>query len=246
MKLVTYLQKRHWVTRREFSDMLRSDVISINGALVGAFDAVILEWDKLVVTLENGQKFEETAMTTFLRPKLVLFHKPKGCVVSKDDKHNKTIYEYLPDSWRKDFWYIWRLDKDSTGLMILANSPELVDRYESPENDIYKVYEVQIDKPYRTKDVKKATRGIDLTEDGEKPEKWDFYEHLKFVSVRYSRDGKGRYWLTITLNEGKKRHIRRVLKFLWYKIFKLHRVKVWKRHIWSLKPWKYRLQTKVK
>lgn len=246
MKLVTYLQKRHGITRREFSDMLRSEVIQINSTVVTDFGAEILESDELTVTLANGEPFTEKAHLTFLKPKLVLFNKPKGCVVSKSDKHNKTIYSYLPDSRKKDFWYIWRLDKDSTGLLLLTNSPELVDYYENPQNNIYKFYEVQIDKPYRTKDVKKAMRGIELTQDGTAPEKGDFYEMLQFVNVHYSRDSKGLFRLTITLNEWKKRHIRRVLKFLGYRIIGLHRVKVGKRQLGNLKPGKWRIQTKVK
>lgn len=246
MKLVTYLQKKHWVTRREFSDILRSESVSINGTLATDFAATVLDNDLITVQLENWQVFEEKVQTTFLKPKLVLFNKPKWCVVSKDDKHNKTIYEYFPKSWEKDFWYIWRLDKDSTGLLLLTNTPELVDRYENPINNIYKVYEVEIDRPYRTKDVRKSTKWIDLTEDWETPEKDDYFDTLKFVSVRYHRDKQDKYRLTITLNEWKKRHIRRMLKFLWYKIYKLHRVKVGKWRIGTIKPGKYMIQTKVK
>jgi 16S rRNA U516 pseudouridylate synthase RsuA-like enzyme len=47
------------------------------------------------------------------KPIIVIFNKPKGYVVSKEDKHNKTIFELLPESWRKDFYYIGRLDKNS-------------------------------------------------------------------------------------------------------------------------------------
>ncbi len=89
---------------------------------------------------------------------IVLFNKPKGYAVSKEDKHNKTIYELLPASRKKDFYYIGRLDKDSHGLLLLTNDPALVDYYEKPENDIHKIYEVQIDKPIKSNHIQQAKR----------------------------------------------------------------------------------------
>jgi len=97
---------------------------------------------------------------------IVLFNKPKGFTVSKEDKHNKTIYELLPKSWQKDFYYIGRLDKDSHGLLLLTNDPALVDYYEKPENKIYKVYEVQIDKPLKTNHIQKMKKGALVDENG--------------------------------------------------------------------------------
>lgn len=91
---------------------------------------------------------------------IVLFNKPKGYAVSKADKHNKTIYDLLPASWQKDFYYIGRLDKESHGLLLLTNDPALVDYYEKPENNVYKFYEVQIDKPFKSQHIQKVKKGI--------------------------------------------------------------------------------------
>jgi len=82
MKLVTYLQRKHWISRRDFSHMIR---------------------DVIKVELEGENNFfTETVEFNFHPPKLVLFNKPKWFVCSKEDPHNKTIYDILPDSWRKD------------------------------------------------------------------------------------------------------------------------------------------------
>ena len=227
--------------------MLKEEAVRVNNELVTSYNQGITEWDDIKVELEGDNNFfEETVQLTFHPPRLVLFNKPKWFVCSKEDPHNKTIYDILPDSRRKDFYYIWRLDKDSTWLLLLTNQPELVDRYENPKNDIHKVYEVQIDKPYRTKDVRKAKNWIDLTDHWELPEKGEFSEMLSFQHVSYKRDSKGRYWLIITLNEWKKRHIRRVLRYLGYKIYKLNRIKVWKRHIGDLKLGKWKMEKKLK
>lgn len=246
MKLVAYLQKKHGVTRREFSQMLKEWAVTLNNQLVESYDQVVAADDKLQVALEWDDIFKETIKLSFHPPRIVLFNKPKGFVCSKDDPHNKTIYDILPDSRRKDFYYIWRLDKESVWLMLLTNQPELVDRYENPKNDIHKVYEVQIDKPYRTKDVRKAKNWINLNDHGEIPEKWEFSEMLSFHHATYKRDSKWRFRLVITLNEWKKRHIRRVLRYLWYKVYVLRRIKVGKRHLWDLKLGKWKMEKKLK
>lgn len=225
--------------------MLNEKAVMHNWTLVESYNQEIQEGDIIQIKLFDWTMFNETIILQFHQPRLVLFHKPIWYVVSKEDRHNKTIYELLPASWKKDFWYIWRLDKNSSWLLLLTNKPDVVDRYENPKNDIHKVYQVAIDKPFRTKHVKKTQQWIELTEQGEQPKKWDYFELLSFVSVHYQRDRSWKFRLTITLNEWKKRHIRRVLKFLWYKIYSLHRIKVWKRLLWDIKPGKRKMEKKL-
>lgn len=247
MKLHTYLQRKHHITRRDFKDMLDEQVIFINDAPVTSFDQEIAVQDNIRIQLPKREVRQETVQNiTFQPPKIILFHKPKGYVVSKDDKHNKTIYELLPESRHDDFRYIWRLDKDSTWLLLLTNDPKLVDEYENPKNNIHKVYQVTIDKPFRSKDKIKASKGLEVTEDGYLPgESMLPAEMLKCVTINYTKTAKNEHELIITLNEWKKRHIRRLLKALWYKVYKLHRLKVGKRHIGDLKLGKRRIE-KVK
>jgi len=182
------------------------------------------------------------------KPVIVTFNKPVGYVVSKDDKFNKTIYDILPASWRKDFYYIWRLDKDSNGLLLLTNVPELVNEIEHPSRNIYKIYEVEIEKPLKTQHREKFKKGAIITEDGQyvqKPDddKWKGVpkDFLQVYDISYHKDSRWRYWARILLTYGKKRHIRRLLKAFGYKIKKLTRVKFGKYELWTLKPWQYRI-----
>lgn len=247
MRLWSYLQRKHSVSRRDVIDMLSSDVVYINEELVTDRHRLIVDWDQLRITIPwQSEPFTEDVQIRFMPPKLVLFHKPKWVVVSKDDPYNKTIYSLLPDSWKKDFWYIWRLDKESSWLMILTNQSRLVDRYENPHHNVYKVYEVEIDKRRHSRDAKRWVRGAWITEDGKLQENDDqFAEHLKAVSITY-KYVNDKHYLIITLNEWKKRHIRRLLKWLWYWVRELKRVKVGKRSIGSLKPWAYTIQKKLR
>lgn len=190
----------------------------------------------------------------FHRPILVLFNKPLGYVVSKEDKHNKTIYELLPPKWRQDFYYVGRLDKDSHGLLLLTNDTKLVDLYENPKNDIHKTYEVIIDQPISSHHILKMTKGMLVDQQGhwikgdtpvaeqlkkimeitkkragytkvrEEDEEEQKVEMLKALSVS-CQTVKGKTIARIVLNEGKKRHIRRMLMGLGYKIKDLKRIK---------------------
>jgi len=263
MRLLKYLQKTKGISRKDFEEMLRGKVIFLNDKLVESFNEEIKKWDTLRIKLPNGNIYEEKIeKLPVYKPVLILFNKPKWYVVSKEDKFNKTIFDILPKSWRKDFYYIWRLDKNSRWLLLLANDPELVDYFSNPKNKFVKVYEVAIDKPFKTSHIKKVKQWIFVDEkwtmisarDFEKM-KWMSIEQKKqflskfswkidkliFKDVKYIKDKNGRHLLRVILTEWKKRHIRRVLKALWYKILDLKRVKFWKYQLWNIKEWKRKI-----
>lgn len=245
IELLKYLQKTKWLPRRVYSNMISKKSIKINDIIVEKIDSEIKKWDKLEIILENGEKYIETIKKIpSFKPTIVLFNKPKWCVASKDDKHNKTIYEYLPASWKKDFYYIWRLDKDSHWLLLLTNDPKLVDYYENPKNKVFKIYKVIIDKPYKTKDILKAKKWVPVDEDWNlvnllKRQPWEKYELLKVHNINSRKNEKWQITLEIVLTEWKKRHIRRLLAALSYKVLDLQRIKFWKYQIWTIKPGKY-------
>jgi len=182
------------------------------------------------------------------KPVIVAFHKPRGYVVSKSDKFNKTIFDILPKSWKEDFYYIWRLDKDSDGLLLLTNVPSLVNEIEHPSKGILKIYEVEIDKPFKTYLREKFKKGVWVTEDGQlvkdlKSEKWKNIpkDLLKVYDIHYQQDKKWKHLLRIVLEYWKKRHIRRLLKAFGYKVKRLTRIKHWKYELGRLKPGQYRI-----
>lgn len=228
--------------------MLQQKAVVINGQPIESMQATANVWDALEIHSGRDILLSETIEEVKRKKRMiVLFNKPKGFTVSKEDKHNKTIYELLPKSWQKDFYYIGRLDKDSHGLLLLTNDPALVDYYEKPENKIYKVYEVQIDKPLKTNHIQKMKKGALVDENGVliNTEKWIGSKHtaetLKALNVRY-QEVKNKHYAVVTLTEWKKRHIRRLFKALWYTVKDLMRVKVGKYQLGTIKPGKYMLQ----
>lgn len=241
MKLITYLQKTKQVTRRDFAEMIKQQVIFVNGQPVKTFDIGISLGDHIRVDITWWAYEETIMMLPSLRPTLVLFHKPVWYVVSKEDRHNKTIYDILPPRRHKDFWYIGRLDKESSGLLLLTNDPQLVDRYESPKNRIHKYYEVRIDKPLKQNHQKKILQWVRVDADGYKVEANEG-ELLSAVHCTTFKDKQGRTCLNMTLDAGKNRHIRRLLAALGYEVKALHRTKVGKRQLGTIKQGKWKIE----
>lgn len=156
---------------------------------------------------------------------VILFNKPVGFVCSKSDKHNKTIYEILPKEFH-NYFYIWRLDKDSRGLLILTNDSALVDKLQHPKNNVEKEYLVQIDRAFSVNDYKKMKKWI--------LDEWDLLtvKTAKFLRIKRS-------FLLKSYFESEKRHIRRMLTSLWYKILDLQRVREAQFKLGNLKEWNW-------
>ena len=152
---------------------------------------------------------------------LILFNKPKGVVVSKSDPHNKTIYEILPQEFQ-NFYYIGRLDRESRGLLLLTNSSSLVNQYEHPKFWIEKEYLITLTTEISDSDLQQMKKGIS-----------DEWEVLKFLDIQK----KAPLLYQVRLNEGKKRHIRRVIKKMGYELLDLQRIKEGERELWDLSEW---------
>lgn len=247
MLLYTYFQKTRKISRREYNSILQSESIAVNWTIVTSFDVKIKIWDTLQINWPwDSISTEHIEYFPWFTSKLVLFNKPLWCVCSKKDPHNKIIYHYLPKSWHDDFWYIWRLDKDSSWLLLLTNDSSYVDYYENPFHDVHKVYEITLNKALRSKDIKKMKIGQYVTRDGELSTEQEMKksvttDFLKCVSVT-SKNINWKNIAIITLNEWKYRHIRRLLQALWYRTITLKRIKIGKRHLWDIKPWKRKIE----
>lgn len=113
------------------------------------------------------------------------------------------------------------MDKDSHGLLLLTDDPALVNEYEHPRFAIEKEYIVELDAPLDPSDLKKAIQGVH--DEGE------FLRALKITSF------KKPYHYSVTLNEGRKRHLRRMFKTIGYRVMDLERVREGKYSLGKLK-----------
>jgi 23S rRNA pseudouridine2605 synthase len=143
-------------------------------------------------------------------------NKPRGVVTTAaDEKDRKTVYAYLPEGlpWIAP---IGRLDKASEGLLLLTNDSEWAARITSPETHLDKTYQVQISAIADEKLLQSLRNGI-RTSDG---------EFLRVKEIRMLRQGERHSWLEIVLDEGKNRHIRRMLEELKIEVLRLVRVAI--------------------
>lgn len=212
MLLRAYLQTKHQLPRRKITLLIDNGKVFINKEKVNNYKAELHEKDLLEIPDIKLQEYilSDTSNTENKKPDFILFNKPKGYTCSKADPHNQVFYDLLPQKFRK-YYYIGRLDKESRGLMLLTSKPELVHQFEHPSKEIEKSYLVQLDKPFDWKLKNKILGGIS---------EWGEFLRTKQLE-------KSDFWLLeITLNEGKKRHIRRIFKALGYVVTDLQRIRI--------------------
>lgn len=143
-------------------------------------------------------------------------NKPRGVVTTAaDEKGRETVYEYLPANlpWLAP---VGRLDKASEGLLLLTNDSEWAARITAPETHLDKTYHVQIGAVADELLLQKLLSGIRAS-DG---------ELLRVKNVHLLRGGEHNSWLEIVLDEGKNRHIRRMLEALKIEVLRLARVAI--------------------
>jgi 23S rRNA pseudouridine2605 synthase len=149
-------------------------------------------------------------------PKVYLaMNKPRGVVTTaSDEKRRKAVYDLLAPTLP---WVgpVGRLDKASEGLLLLTNDSEWAAKITDPASRLDKTYHVQVDRVADDGLLARITRGA--TVDG---------DHLRVKAVQVLRRGQKHSWLEMTLDEGKNRHIRRLLETLDVKVLRLVRVAV--------------------
>ncbi len=146
----------------------------------------------------------------------LLFYKPKGVITSHGDpRGRKTIYEYLD----KDLCWVspvGRLDKDTSGLLLLTNDTEFANVISSPESQVPKTYVVKLNARIDDETVARLGAGVRM-------KRGDF---ARPASVRRTED-RGKYsWLEVVLAEGKNREIRRMVEAVGFTVLKLVRTKI--------------------
>ena len=223
MLLRDYLQKYHWISRRKITDYIDQWMVFVNDKKIESYKAEIQENDSLAINSLNIVE-EISFKSSEEYPEILLFNKPIWYTCSKSDPHNKTFYELLPKEFIKKYYYIWRLDKNSRWLMILTTNSKLVHEYEHPSKEIEKTYVVHLNKNFNWKLKEKIL--------------WWIREGWEFLRTKSLQEW-GNDSIIITLNEWKKRHIRRIFKSLGYEVIDLQRIRIWDYTLWNLKEWTY-------
>jgi len=210
--LARALSKLGYCSRSGAFDLIRAGRVKLNGTIRRDPEAAVrLEKDRIEV---DGQPLA-AATRVYL-----MLNKPRGVVTTaSDEKGRQTVYAFLgPELVKGDQpWVapVGRLDKASEGLLLLTNDSEWAAQLLSPATHIDKIYHVQIDRVADTTVLESLHRGVKTEED-----------FLRVKSARILRVGKRNSWLEIALEEGKNRHIRRMLERLGIEVLRLIRVAI--------------------
>lgn len=197
MRINKFVAQATGMSRRTADKAIEWGRVTINGQPVTAgFDVQPTD----VVMLDGKTIALPERATT------IILNKPVGYVVSRDGQGSKTIYELLPESLQH-LKPIGRLDKASSGLLLLTTDGDLAQKLTHPSYKKEKVYEIELYIPLKDEDKHAIEKGVEL-EDG---------------LSRLQLSGADTKW-TVTMHEGRNRQIRRTFGELGYTIAALHRI----------------------
>jgi len=172
----------------------------------------------------DGAEAEESAKI------YLMLNKPRGLVTTaSDEKGRRTVFECLHEVQVSHVVAVGRLDRASEGLLLLTNDTAWAASISDPESRIEKVYHVQVDAVLGTEVLDRMKAGVE--ESG---------ETLAVKQVSVLRSGGKTCWIEVVLEEGRNRHIRRILKVLGMEVLRLIRIRVGPLELGSLAKGAYR------
>lgn len=159
-----------------------------------------------------------------------LLNKPKNVISSaSDDRGRKTVTDIIDSPYR--LYPLGRLDFDSSGLILLSNDGELMQRLIHPKFEVEKTYEVTLDGMIREDELDKIRKGVRVEDYVTAPAK---------VELLRTNQNKYTSFLEVTIHEGRNREIRKMFKAIGYKVVKLHRIREANLELGNLKSGEYR------
>ncbi len=157
MRLDKFLCENHIGTRSQVKDAIRKGLVTINGNIAKKPEEKVDE-NKDIVTF-RGQELQYRKFVYYM------LNKPEGVVSATNDNTAKTVLELLSAKDRKDLFPVGRLDKDTTGLLLLTNDGALAHDLLSPKKHVDKTYLVRTEKPLSEEDIHRLEEGLDIGDD---------------------------------------------------------------------------------
>lgn len=202
IRLNKYIANAGICSRREADKLIESGMITVNGQKIIELGYKVLLSD----TIRYGNTILKQENFTY-----ILLNKPKDYITTTNDpQQRKTVMDLVTDAGEERFFPVGRLDRDTTGLLVLTNDGELAQKLMHPSYDVRKIYHVELDKPFTNEDYEHLTEGV-LLDDG-----------LAMVdeAVILTPDKRS---VGLEIHSGKNRIIRRIFEHLGYKVIKLDR-----------------------
>ena len=191
--------------RREAALLVKDGKVKVNGQLIIEPGFKVTDKDEITV---GGKQIHLAKNLVY-----ILLNKPKDYLTtSSDPEGRKTVLELIKGATKERVFPIGRLDRNTTGVLILTNDGELTQKLSHPSNEIKKIYEVKLDKPLTKKDMEQVAAGLEL-EDG----------FIRADVIAYA-DAKDKSVIGIEIHSGRNRIVRRIFEHLGYDVRNLDRV----------------------
>lgn len=203
IRLNKYIANAGICSRREADTFIQTGVVTVNGVTITELgykvkpEDVVKFGDKPIV----GEKLV-----------YILLNKPKDYITtSKDPQNRRTVYD-LVSGIRERVFPIGRLDRNTTGVLLLTNDGHLAEKLMHPRKNISKIYHVEVNKKFSVTDLEALRKGLELEDGFFKPDVVDYVE------------GMDKHHVGIEIHSGKNRIVRRLFESLDYDVVKLDRV----------------------
>jgi 23S rRNA pseudouridine2605 synthase len=204
IRLNKYLANAGVCSRREADEFIQAGAVKVNGEVITQLGTKITRSDE-VTFYDQPVKLESKVY--------VLLNKPRGFVTTTDDPENrKTVMELVKSACSERIYPVGRLDRSTTGVLLLTNDGDLASKLTHPKYEKRKIYQVWLDKPVAAEHMQMIADGIEL-EDGE--------IHADAISYVTEEDLSQ---VGIEIHSGRNRVVRRIFEKLGYKVLKLDRV----------------------
>lgn len=203
IRLNKYIAASGKCSRREADQIIISGRIKVNGKIVTELGTKVKPDDKVELDKEQIQSDKKVYL---------LLNKPKDVITTTEDPEGRrTVLDIIKIHGNYRIFPVGRLDRNTTGVLLLTNDGDLASKLTHPRYNISKVYEVFLNKGLKDEDLEKLQRGIEL-EDG-------FFnmDKVSFVDIN------NRKHLGIEIHSGRNRIIRRAFEHLGYEVVKLDR-----------------------
>jgi len=194
-------------SRRKAAELVKAGKIKVNGTVLDNPAYLVQEDDRVEYKGEQLGLEEEKVY--------FLMNKPKNTITTKSDpRGRRTVMALMKGKTDARIFPVGRLDRNTTGLLLLTNDGDLAKRLTHPSHEVEKVYEVELDRPFAEADMTRLRNGL-MLEDG--PAQVDAANHISERSP---------LWVSVRLHIGRNRIVRRIFDHLGYKVVKLDRVMI--------------------
>lgn len=205
IRLNRYIANSGICSRRKADELIEAGVVSVNNIPVTELGHKVDPYKDEV--RYNGELLKREKKV------YVLLNKPKDYITTTDDpQERKTVMQLVEKASRERIYPVGRLDRNTTGLILMTNDGDLADKLSHPKNGITKIYHIELNKSLSQGDFNKIQFGLELEDGLIKP------DNVSYVAGASKRE------VGIQIHSGKNRIVRRIFEHLGYDVVKLDRV----------------------